>query len=67
MTGEELRAARKKCGLTQAELAKMAGISVSMVSHYENGRYPVPQVLALAVVALRLERQFPGISKVLLP
>jgi len=41
MIGKRLRAARKKAGLTQAELAKAAGIdqTVSRISHYETGSH----------------------------
>lgn len=40
---ERLINERKKKGLTQGELAKLLGISTSMVSHIENGRV-VPNV-----------------------
>lgn len=39
--GEKLRAQRKKCKLTQAELASKAGIALKTVINYENGNtYP---------------------------
>ncbi len=39
--GEKLRTQRKKCGLTQAELASKAGIALKTVINYENGNtYP---------------------------
>lgn len=39
--GEKLRTARKKCGLTQAELAKKAGLGLKTITNYENGTtYP---------------------------
>ena len=39
--GEKLRAARKKCGLTQAELAQKANVGLKTISNYENGStYP---------------------------
>ena len=39
--GEKLREARKKCGLTQAELAKKANVGMKTISNYENGStYP---------------------------
>lgn len=39
--GEKLKAARTKKGLTQTELAKLAGIGMNTISNYESGRtYP---------------------------
>lgn len=39
--GEKLRDLRKKSGLTQAELAEKAGISLRTVNYYESGQtYP---------------------------
>ncbi|HEY6746335.1 MAG TPA: helix-turn-helix transcriptional regulator, partial [Mycobacteriales bacterium] len=36
--GSVLRAARKAAGLTQAELARRAGVTQSVISAYEAGR-----------------------------
>lgn len=39
--GDKLRTERKKCGLTQAELAKKAGLGLKTITNYENGTtYP---------------------------
>lgn len=39
--GEKLRKHRKESGLTQSELAKLAGISLKTITNYENGvTYP---------------------------
>ena len=39
--GEKLRDARKKCRLTQAELAEKANLGLKTISNYENGTtYP---------------------------
>ncbi len=37
-TASELRSARKRSGLTQAELASLAGTSQATISAYESGR-----------------------------
>ena len=39
--GEKLRALRKEKGLTQAELAKLAGVGLKTITNYEKGStYP---------------------------
>ena len=35
-TGEMIKEARKKAGLTQKELGKRLGVSASMIAQYEN-------------------------------
>ena len=58
--GGHLRALRGKAGLSRAELARRAGVPVSTLRHWENGRgFPgVPAFLrvaeALGVPAARL-------------
>jgi DNA-binding XRE family transcriptional regulator len=37
MNALELKQKRKKCGLTQEELAKLIGVSVKTISNYEKG------------------------------
>lgn len=37
MNALELKQKRKKCGLTQGELAKLIGVSVKTIVNYENG------------------------------
>lgn len=41
MTGKELRAIRKRLGLSQEELAGLIGISQHMISSWENGVYSI--------------------------
>lgn len=40
--GRRLKAARKKHGLTQSELAEEAGVSATAVSHFETGERQFP-------------------------
>jgi DNA-binding XRE family transcriptional regulator len=56
MTGPEFRTFRKRLGLTQAQLAKNLGISVSQLVNYEKGcdrrtkaPCPVPRFIELAL------------------
>ena len=35
--GEKVRELRKKCGMTQAELAKKAGLGLKTITNYEGG------------------------------
>jgi transcriptional regulator with XRE-family HTH domain len=56
MTNTELRATRKRLGLTQAQLAAALGISVSQLHNYERGSdrrtgapCPVPRLVELAI------------------
>jgi DNA-binding XRE family transcriptional regulator len=49
MTPEELRAARERLEMTQAELAAALDIRRSSVSDMERGEKPIRRVTALAV------------------
>jgi uncharacterized protein len=64
VAGDVLRLARVKGGLTQAELARRAGVAQALISSYENGhRQPtLPTLLRLLEAAgfeLRLRLQEP--------
>lgn len=52
MTPEEFHAARKALGLTQRELATLLGRTYQMISRYENGHSPIPEVVRLALTWL---------------
>ena len=55
MTKEELRQARERLGLTQAQLAQQLGVTLNAVQKWEMGERPIRKVVALAVQLL-LER-----------
>jgi transcriptional regulator with XRE-family HTH domain len=54
MTADDLRALRKRLGMTQWQLAKALGITPSTISNYEGARgdYEIPRVVELACEAL---------------
>ena len=47
VTPEALRAWRTGRGLTQAQLAELAGVSVRQIKRWEAGAHPVPKLLEL--------------------
>jgi transcriptional regulator with XRE-family HTH domain len=47
MTPEALRLWRTGRGLTQAQLAELAGVSVRQIKRWEAGAHPVPKLLEL--------------------
>ena len=49
MTPEQLRAARKKIGLTQAALAEAVGVHRETINRYERGVLPIHSTVVLAV------------------
>lgn len=53
--GERVRAWREQRGLTQAELAGLAGLGPDVVSRLENGRYRSPGLRTLRRVAAGLD------------
>ncbi len=54
MTGAELRRARKRLGMTQAELAEALGMQRNSIARMENGRQPVMRTTELGVKYLLL-------------
>lgn len=53
MTGDELRAARKRLGLTQAKLAALLGISDGRaVRRWESGRRDIPAPIVVLLTAI---------------
>jgi transcriptional regulator with XRE-family HTH domain len=55
VTAADLRALRKRLGLTQAQLAAALDLSPSTISNYEGGgrpALPIPRVVELACQAL---------------
>lgn len=55
MTGDELRAARRRLGVTQAGLARMLDVSKSIIEKWERGLYPVPLAIEFAMRFLAIE------------
>ena len=49
--GESLREARKRCGLTQQDVAKQLGVSKSTISKYENGERHIKNIHVFDVFA----------------
>ena len=54
MTAADLRALRKRLGMTQAQLAEALDLTVGSISNYEGARgpYEIPRVVELACEAL---------------
>jgi transcriptional regulator with XRE-family HTH domain len=54
MTGPELRAARKRLALTQAQLAAAMNLDIAtrQLGYYEAGEKPIPRVVELSMEAL---------------
>lgn len=51
--GDNIRRAREMAGLTQVELADMAGVSIGSIQGYEQGRY-IPKGVNLRKIASAL-------------
>ncbi|MFZ5869788.1 MAG: nucleotidyltransferase domain-containing protein [Actinomycetota bacterium] len=52
---EELRAARRRAGLTQAEVARRTGVAQANIAAYESGRrHPSPTMRARLLAATRV-------------
>jgi transcriptional regulator with XRE-family HTH domain len=52
MTGEDLKNWRKKCGVTQSELARRLGTYQETISRWERDKRGIPSHLFLALEAL---------------
>lgn len=56
MTADDMRALRKRLGMTQPQLAEALDVSASTIANYEGGRkdrlLPIPRVVELACEAL---------------
>ena len=48
--GSNLRKLRLLNDIKQQELAKVLGISRQMLSHYENNKYPVPEIIVQRII-----------------
>jgi DNA-binding XRE family transcriptional regulator len=52
MTGAELRASRQQLSLTQVQLAAALDLQRDSIIRYESGKWPIPQVVEMAVELL---------------
>lgn len=50
-----LKEARKKCGISQAELARRAGVPQGVISYIECGRTKHPRIDTLQAIAAALQ------------
>lgn len=57
VTGAELRARRKAAGLTQAQLARAADCSLSIIGHFEAGAIPKRSLVLSNVLAALTARE----------
>lgn len=56
MTGDEIREARERAGLTQAQLGKAVGVSLRTIGNWERGETPVaPRMQSRLLQALNAE------------
>jgi len=59
MTSEELLAWRKAKNLTQADLGALLGVSRQTAINWEQGKHPIPDNIALKVMAIVAEADRP--------
>ncbi len=57
MKPEELQRRREALGLTQEQLARELDVTVTTVSRWERGVFPVPHYISLALEALERRRK----------
>jgi len=57
MKPAELKAARKKLGFSQSQLAEALGVDRVSVARWETGTRRIPPMLRLALKALQMERR----------
>ena len=60
MTPADLTEARKRLGLTQAQLAPLVGYSRDQIGRMEGGHTPIPVALSLALRAMLLHGPDPA-------
>jgi DNA-binding XRE family transcriptional regulator len=53
--GERIKIQRERAGLSQQQLATLAGLSVSMVSQLEQGKKPDPRLSTVLAIADALD------------
>ncbi len=61
-TGDQLRNARKRRGLTQRELSRLSGVSLSLITKLEQGEYGQPRLETLHRLATALRMPTTGLA-----
>ena len=57
MSGEELKSLRQRIGLAQEDFARLAGVKVSTVDHWESGMSKTPRTVRLWVLLSQLQQK----------
>ena len=60
MKGSQMKAARKKLGLTQMKMCRLLGVSRATLTRWEAGQIPVPHAVEMLVPRLVKEAEEKG-------
>jgi len=60
MKGSQMKAARKKLGLTQVKMCRLLGVSRATLARWEAGQIPVPHAVEMLVPRLVKEAEEKG-------
>lgn len=53
MTGDQLKAAQRKLGMTNAQLCAALAVAETSLCNWKAGRWPVPRTVELAMLYLQ--------------